>query len=142
MIDKIVRDDGHITEDEGITYLADISEWDHAERMAIREVEGPVLDIGCGAGRVGLYLQRKRIEYTGIDISPLAVEASKLNGLNDVHVMSAAEINLNRDDYQSIVMFGNNFGIMGDEEKTIDMLKGFYKITKPKILMMLGNLVY
>ncbi|MHA2423620.1 MAG: class I SAM-dependent methyltransferase [Candidatus Thorarchaeota archaeon] len=136
---KYIRDDGHIMEDDGTFYVADISEWDHAEKLAIREVEGPVLDIGCGAGRVGLYLQRIGISYTGIDISPLAIKASKQNGLVDVHVMSAADIHLDRDDFQTIIMFGNNFGIMGDEEKTIDMLKGFHKITNENARIFTGS---
>lgn len=126
---KIIRDDGDIGEADGSYYFADISEWPHSERLAIREVEGPVLDIGCGAGRVGLHLQRKRIEYTGIDISPLAVETCRLQGLENVYVMSADSLKLDRSDFKSVVMFGNNFGILGEENKVIDMLKDFYKLT-------------
>lgn len=136
---KIIRDDGYVTEASGEQYIADVSEWVHSERLAIREVKGPVLDIGCGAGRVGVFLQRKGIEYTGIDVSPLAIDTSKLSGLQDVHVMSAADIDLNRADFQTIVMFGNNFGILGDEEKTVEMLKGFYKITTPDARIFAGT---
>ncbi len=126
---KIIRDDGYVTEANGAQYVTDVSEWIHTERLAIREVKGPVLDIGCGAGRVGLYLQRKGIEYTGIDVSPLAIDACKQSGLQNVHIMSASAIDLGRNDFQSIIMFGNNFGVLGDEEKTVEMLKGLYKIT-------------
>ncbi|MHA1906941.1 MAG: class I SAM-dependent methyltransferase [Candidatus Thorarchaeota archaeon] len=136
---RTVRDDGYVNEANGLQYLADISEWEHSERLAIREVEGPVLDIGCGAGRVGLYLQKKGIEYTGIDISPLAVETSKLQGLDNVHVMSASSLNMNRNDFKSVIMFGNNFGILGEEEDTVDMLKAFYKITSPTARIFAGS---
>ncbi len=128
-VHNIIRDDGYVNESSGDIYIADISEWDHSERLAIREVTGPVLDIGCGAGRVGLYLQEKSIRYTGIDISPLAVQTCKLRGLDDVHVMSADAIQLNRADFNSVVTFGNNFGILGNEERTIQMLKQLYKVT-------------
>jgi SAM-dependent methyltransferase len=136
---RIVRDDGYINETDGLQFLADVSEWQHSERLSIREVEGPTLDIGCGAGRVGLYLQRKGIEYTGIDISPLAVQTSKLQGLNDIHLMSAASINLDRSDFNSIVMFGNNFGILGEEEDTVEMLKVLYKLTTPTAKIFAGS---
>jgi cyclopropane fatty-acyl-phospholipid synthase-like methyltransferase len=130
-VHSIVRDDGYVNESRGAIYVADISEWDHSERLAIREVKGPVLDIGCGAGRVGLYLQEKNIRYTGIDISSLAVQTCKLRGLDDVHVMPADAIQLGRSDFNSVVMFGNNFGILGNEEKTAQMLKQLYRVTTP-----------
>ncbi|MFW9921489.1 MAG: class I SAM-dependent methyltransferase [Candidatus Thorarchaeota archaeon] len=126
---NIIRDDGHVTPQPGNYLIADISEWHHSERLAIREVIGPALDIGCGAGRVGLYLQRNKVDYTGIDISPLAVETCKLRGLDDVHVMSAGEIKFSRSDFKSVIMFGNNFGILGNEQKTAQMLRDLYKIT-------------
>ncbi len=128
---NIIRDDGHITPQNGSYLTSDVSEWHHSERLAIREVRGPVLDIGCGAGRVGLYLQRNNVKYTGIDISPLAVETCRLRGLDDVHIMSAEEIRFNRSDFKSVVMFGNNFGISGNEQKTTQMLRDLYKVTSP-----------
>lgn len=126
---KIIRDDGNITESDGKQYVADVSEWEHSERLAIREIEGPVLDIGCGAGRVGLYLQRKKIDYTGIDISPLAIQTCKLNGVQDVHLMSAADVHFDNKKFQSVIMFGNNFGILGNEVRTVEMLKRLYNLT-------------
>ncbi|MFW9851153.1 MAG: class I SAM-dependent methyltransferase [Candidatus Thorarchaeota archaeon] len=136
---KMIRDDGFITESNGAAYLADVSEWDHAERLSIREVQGPVLDIGCGAGRVGLYLQRKGISYTGIDISPLAIETCKLQGLNEVHVMSANSLELDRSDFRSVVMFGNNFGLLGEVEDTVRMLKVLYNLTIPEAKIFAGS---
>ncbi len=126
---KLIRDDGYVKEDDGTGYVADVSEWAHSERLAIREVKGPVLDIGCGAGRVGTYLQRNGILYTGIDISPIAIQTAKMRGLDDVHVMSADSLQLDRTDYNSVIMFGNNWGILGNEENTVELLKHLYKIT-------------
>ena len=46
----------------------------------MRFVRGRVLDLGCGAGRVGLHLQSRGHEVVGIDVSPLAVEIARRRG--------------------------------------------------------------
>lgn len=128
-IHRLIRDDQHIQEDTGNRYVADISEWDQGERLAIREVKAPVLDIGCGAGRIGIYLQRNNMRYTGIDLSPLAIETCKMQGLDDVHVMSADAIKFDKPYFNSALLFGNNFGILGDVPRTVQMLKQLYRVT-------------
>jgi 2-polyprenyl-3-methyl-5-hydroxy-6-metoxy-1,4-benzoquinol methylase len=50
------------------------------EKKAIDYAKGRVLDVGCGAGRHILYLQKKGLKVLGIDQSPLAVNMCKLRG--------------------------------------------------------------
>jgi len=47
-----------------------------------RETGGPVLELGCGTGRVSFPLARSGIEVTGLDLSPhmLAVARGRLEG--------------------------------------------------------------
>ena len=52
----------------------------------MRFVRGRVLDLGCGAGRVGLHLQSRGHDVVGIDVSPLAVEIAGQRGLADVRL--------------------------------------------------------
>jgi 2-polyprenyl-3-methyl-5-hydroxy-6-metoxy-1,4-benzoquinol methylase len=67
----IERDDGFVDLDGGpAVYFEDYPKWATIERRAMRYVRGDVLDIGCGAGRVALYLQERGHEVTGIDVSP------------------------------------------------------------------------
>ena len=57
----------------GDVYFSEYRDWLPIEKKAIKYAHGRVLDVGCGAGRHALYLQKKGLEVTGIDTSPLAI---------------------------------------------------------------------
>ena len=66
------RDDAvHWHDAECGAYGADLPLW---EELAAGTA-GPVLDLGCGTGRVALHLARRRHEVTGVDVSEAFVEA-------------------------------------------------------------------
>jgi len=48
------------------SYAADLPLW---EELAQRQ-DGPVLELGCGTGRVALHLARRGYEVTGLDLDP------------------------------------------------------------------------
>lgn len=50
-------------------YLSRYKDWHTHEKRALRYVRGRVLDIGCGAGRISLYLQKKGFDVLGVDTS-------------------------------------------------------------------------
>lgn len=52
-------------------YDADLSLWEELAAAA----DGPVLDLGCGTGRVALHLARRGHEVTGLDREPELVAA-------------------------------------------------------------------
>jgi cyclopropane fatty-acyl-phospholipid synthase-like methyltransferase len=48
------------------------------ERLAeAGEIEGPVLDVGCGTGENALYLAARGFEVTGVDVVEIAVRAAR-----------------------------------------------------------------
>jgi len=99
-------------------------------------VKGRVLDIGCGAGRHSLYLQRKGFDVLGIDISPLAIKVCKLRGLKKAKVMSIDDIGkFAADSFDTILMLGNNFGLFGSPGKAKKLLKKLYEITSLEALI-------
>ena len=53
------------------SYAADLALW----RALAAESDGPVLDVGCGSGRVALDLAAAGADVTGIDVEPAFVEA-------------------------------------------------------------------
>ena len=58
--------------------------WHEWERETLVTISGPVLDLGCGAGRASLFLQRLGQDVTAVDASPGAVTVCKARGIKDV----------------------------------------------------------
>jgi len=67
------------------------SEMPSIEQTALKLSKGTVLDIGCGAGSHSLYLKSKGLKVKSIDISVGAIEACRLRGLNQAHVLDVMD---------------------------------------------------
>ncbi len=133
----VERDDGYIAQSEGPeNYFQDFNKWNSSEKKAISYAKGKVLDVGAGAGRVSLYLQKKGLNATAIDNSPLAIAACKKRGVKNAKVLSIENVSrLSPKRFNTIIMFGNNFGLFGSFNKAKRLLKVFHKITEPKALI-------
>jgi len=139
----IERKDGYLDPSEVAPklYFAPFEDWPVVEKKAIRYVRGRVLDVGCGAGRVGIYLQEKRnLEVTGIDISPLAVKVCKLRGLKKAMLLSFERIDFGRGSFDTVMMFGNNFGLFGSRVKAKRMLRRLSRMTSDEAVMICESL--
>jgi SAM-dependent methyltransferase len=112
------RDDGFIEIGAGPeVYLASFEDWPAPERQAMRYVNGRVVDIGCGAARVSLHLQRQGFDVTGIDSSLLAVRASRARGAQRVLRLSIDQFTSAVGSFDTLVLLGNNFGIFGSPRR-------------------------
>lgn len=127
----VERDDGYVNlSGYNALYLANYKNWEKHEKGGIKYAKGRCLDIGCGAGRVALYLQKKGQYSLGIDTSPLAIKVCKLIGVKHAKVMGIDGINrFKKNSFDSIVLFGNNFGLFANRKKTKRLLKEMYRIT-------------
>jgi SAM-dependent methyltransferase len=133
----VERDDGFIsTGMSGSLYFADFKDWLKPEKQAAKFVKGNVLDIGCGAGRVELYFQKKGFRVVGIDVSPLALEVSRSRGAKETRKMSVDQVGkFPKGSFDTIVMYGHNFGLFASYKKAKAILKKFYRITSDNALI-------
>ncbi len=96
------------------SYTADLGLW--AELAA--EAGGPVLDLGCGSGRVALHLARLGHEVVAVDLDPLLAaelerRAAEIDADVRVVVADATEIAL-----------GHRFGLILAPMQLVQMLSG------------------
>jgi len=138
----IERDDGYLdTGSDPGTYFSPYKDWSKGEQRAIACAKGRILDIGCGAGRHSLYLQKKGFDVTAIDTSPGAVKVCKLRGLEKVLVRSIEDVDkFGANSFDTVLMLGNNFGLFSSRRKAISLLWKFAKIVSPEGKIIAGTL--
>jgi SAM-dependent methyltransferase len=129
------RDDGYISVESPKAYFSEYEDWPSHQKKAMEFVKGRVLDIGCGAGRHSLYLQKKGFDIMGIDISPLAVKVCRVKGLKKAEVMSIEEADFKPGSFDTIIMLGNNFSLFGSLKKARRLLKKVRSITSEDALI-------
>ena len=117
------RDDGWFGTARGPDrYFEPYPEWPARLRDAADRAEGRVLDVGSGAGRAMAHLGPKGLETLGIDVSPGAVEVCRRRGLDarELDVADAADLD---GSFDTLLMVGNNFGLVGTRERAPEVLE-------------------
>jgi len=126
----VERDDGFFSLSPGPQlYFLAYEEWPKCEKEAMKYVKGRVLDVGCGAGRHALYLQEQGFDVLGIDNSPLAIEVCKARGVQNAQVLSVTRISRQLGTFDTIMMLGNNFALVGNPHRARWLLRGFHRMT-------------
>ena len=105
----------------------------------MRSVRGRVLDLGCGAGRVGLHVQSRGHEVVGIDVSPLAVEIARERGLADVRLGTLETAVRGDERFDTILLLGNNLGLLGGERQGRRLLRQLARVAGKRGRILAGS---
>jgi len=128
----VERDDGYCDISGGPeVYFSQYKDWPVHYKKAVKLAEGRVLDIGCGAGRISLYLQGRGVDVVGIDTSPNALKTCRKRGLKKVREMSITQIDTKLGQFDTLMMLGNNFGLTADFKRARWLLRRFRAVTGP-----------
>jgi SAM-dependent methyltransferase len=111
-------------------YVAQFKDWPSSERRSVRYVRGRVIDVGCGTGRVSLYLQQRGFDVVGLDASPGAVRSARLRGVNETWCLSIDELSGRLELFDTIILFGNNFGLFGTPDRARRTLRSWARKTR------------
>jgi SAM-dependent methyltransferase len=138
-VEVVERDDGCVFTGDPSWYLAPFRRWWPQERRAMRFVRGRVLDLGCGAGRVSLHLQKRGLDVVGIDVSPLAVELARQRGARDVR-LGTLDTAVGADErFDTILLLGNNVGLLGGEQQGRRLLRKLARLATADGRLLAGS---
>ena len=113
------------------------------EQKALQLTKGRTLEVGCGAGSHGLYLQNERnIDVHSIDISENAIAACTLRGLKNTQVIDV--LNIENEKYDTILLLMNGTGIFETLQKTPIYLQKLKSLLRPngQILIDSSDIIY
>ena len=131
IVEIVEREDGFMDASRlgPINYFAEHADWAEHQRRAIEHATGNVLDIGCGAGRHSLYLQEQGLEVLAVDNSPLAIQTCQRRGLKNTVVASVTQLSSRIGTFDTLLMMGHNFGLVGSCKRAKWLLRRFAAMT-------------
>ena len=136
----IERDDGYVDLSGGPElYFTGYEEWPDQVQRGLECVEGSVLDVGCGAGRHALYCQDRGHDALGIDVSPNAVAVAEDRGLERARRLDVANVDDLDETFDTVLMLGNNFGLVGTRETPPDRLAALARVTSDDARIVAGT---
>lgn len=130
-VEIVEREDGFIDTSRlgPFNYFAEYEDWAEHQRLAIQYATGRVLDIGCGAGRHCLHLQEQGHDVLGTDNSPLAIQTCRSRGLKNAKVIPITQLSSKTGTFDTILMMGHNFGLVGNYKRAKWLLRRFASMT-------------
>ena len=111
---EIVRDDGY-SSIVPLSVFFNTSQFSNLELIALDNCSGKILDIGAGAGRHSLELQKRKANVTALDISLNAIDIMMKRGVKKV--THSDIMDLSNVKFDTLLMLMNGIGIVGDPEK-------------------------
>jgi SAM-dependent methyltransferase len=143
--ENIITETSISEEDEmSVDYLfRSYAEMPLLEQKALELAKGKILDVGCGAGSHGLYLQNERnLDVTSIDISANAIQACQLRGLKNTRVQDVLDIE--NETFDTITLLMNGTGIFGTIKNTPKFLQKLKSLLKEngQILIDSSDIIY
>ncbi|MCO8276427.1 class I SAM-dependent methyltransferase [Actinoplanes sp. TRM 88003] len=131
VIEVIERDDGLINGAPVDHYLDEPGDWQPHDHRALRLCRGHVLDIGVGAGRTAVELQRRGMAVTGLDTSAGAIAVARERGLRDTVLNTVDAYASASARYDTFLLLGNNLGLLESAERAPVLLDALARLANP-----------
>lgn len=127
------RSDGFIAaSDVTHLYFEPDKDWSAPSLPFAHHVRGRILDVGAGAGRLALELQGLGLDVVALDMSPGAIEVCLARGVKHTFQGTLGDLAAARPEpFDTVIMAGNNLGILGGREQGAELLSSLTAITAP-----------
>jgi SAM-dependent methyltransferase len=140
LVEIVERDDGVFSTGGGLVYIAPFAKWTPVERRAMRFARERVLDLGAGPGRVVIHLQERGFDVVGIERSPLIARIARRRGARNIKVTSVEDVDRRKlGIFDTVVMYGNNLGMLGTIPKTRRLLRRLLDVTSDDARILAGS---
>ncbi len=122
--------DNHIRMGEfPLEYYISLAHMRPLEKEFLKQAKGRVLDLGCGTGRIGMYLKdRKDYDVLAVDKSPSLVHLAR--GFYDT---PTEKLDFNKKlpegKFDTVIMYGNGLGSPGTIENLENLLRRLLPVT-------------
>jgi SAM-dependent methyltransferase len=119
----------HAVGDDGSRRRLPLERWlrapDAGERELLRRAVGPVLDVGCGAGRHVVALRRRGVEAVGIEVSRQATALARERGgvVIEGSIFAARLPSI----WNTALLLDGNIGIGGDPAGLLRRIAGLLR---------------
>jgi SAM-dependent methyltransferase len=99
------------------------------ERYALLNCYGEILDVGAAAGCHSLFLQKKKLSVTSLDVSAHCCDVMKSRGLQQV--VCTDIMNYKEKKFDTILLLMNGFGIAANQVGLLKFLRHLRKLLNP-----------
>jgi cyclopropane fatty-acyl-phospholipid synthase-like methyltransferase len=137
----VERDDGYIEASPDPPYqLLTFDKRREYVKKVMKQVEGDVLCIGCGAGTYSIYLQKKGFKVLSIESSKLSIKVCKARGAKNVKLIrELRECVSFKTKFNTILALDNRFGLFRSKKGAKALFKMFYKLTYPDSMIIVES---
>ena len=112
-------------------FFREFDEWDWWERELLGAIdEGPVLDLGAGAGRAALHFQDRGVDVTAVESSAGAAEVCRRRGVRDVRISDLNDPPSDRR-WRAVLLLCGNLGLGGTWDGNRTLLRRLAELTDP-----------
>ena len=132
----IRRDDGYVADGHSPeVYFSEPDEFFPWEADLLRDLEGPVLDIGAGPGRMASWAEARGEVAVAIESSPLTAAIARERGIEDVRLgpWENLETMLRADEraFGCALLMGHNLGLGGTLAGLERLFRMLHSCTRP-----------
>jgi len=129
---SIEREDGLLETGKRVgDFFLPHKRWSQVETFVLRSVQGKILDVGAGTGKHSLYYQGLGHEVWAFDNSPRAIKIMGERGVKNALQGDVNQIEklILPNDFDTVLLMHNNFGLCGNRQSTLDFLRKVHSIT-------------
>jgi SAM-dependent methyltransferase len=119
----IERDDGCVSSDPAELYFRQPGDWFAGEGSVRERARGRVLDIGAGAGRFAIELQKRGHDVVALDIDAGCLEVCRQRGVVNTFLGTVFDLADTRPKpFDTFLLMGHNIGLLGGPDQAPRLL--------------------